>query len=457
MATVVQTRFNTDLNATAVDEADRTRPMTAQETEWKQRINEQLLTVLDLSLIDTIETDKARKEIREIVERLLTEESAPLSRKQRQLIVERIEDEVMGLGPLEPLLADHTISDILVNGFDTIYIERRGKLELTNARFTDNAHLFNTIDRIVSAVGRRIDESSPMVDARLADGSRVNAIIPPLAIDGAMLSIRRFGVELLSMDKLIELGTVTEEIAQVLSAIVRARLNVVVSGGTGSGKTTMLNILSGYIPEDERIVTIEDSAELQLQQHHVVRLETRPPNIETKGEVTSRDLVRNSLRMRPERIIVGEVRGGEALDMLQAMNTGHDGSITTIHANSPRDALGRIENMVSMTGIAFPINALRSQIASAIDIVLQIARLEDGKRKLVSVQEINGMEGDVITMSELFAFQREGIDEDKNVIGKLQATGIIPAFHKDLAQRGIDLPIEVFEPDWSQMEKRNNE
>ena len=457
MATVLNSRFSRASDESAVDEADRTRPLTAQETEWKQRINERLLTVLDLSLIDTIESDKARTEIREIAERLLSEESAPLSRKQRQLIVERIEDEVMGLGPLEPLLADQTISDILVNGFDTIYIERRGKLERTNARFTDHAHLLNTIDRIVSAVGRRIDESSPMVDARLADGSRVNAIIPPLSIDGAMLSIRRFGIELLSMDNMIELDTVTEEVARVLSAIVRARLNVVVSGGTGAGKTTMLNILSSFIPDDERIVTIEDSAELQLQQPHVVRLETRPPNIESRGEVTSRDLVRNSLRMRPERIIVGEVRGGEAFDMLQAMNTGHDGSLTTIHANSPRDALGRIENMVCMTGISFPINALRSQIASAIDIVLQIARLEDGKRKLVSVQEINGMEGDVITMSELFAFQREGMDEDSNVIGKLQATGIIPAFHKGLAHRGIDLPVEAFEPDWSQMGNRRNE
>jgi len=413
-----------------------------------------LLTVLDLSLIDTVDDDKARKEIREIVERLLTEESAPLSRRQRQLIVDRIEDEVLGLGPLEPLLADPTISDILVNGFDTIYIERHGKLERTNARFTDPAHLLNTIDRIVSAVGRRIDESSPMVDARLADGSRVNAIIPPLAIDGAALSIRRFGVDLLSMENLIELGTLTPEVSKVLQAVVKGRLNILVSGGTGSGKTTMLNILSGYIPEDERIVTIEDSAELQLRQPHVVRLETRPPNIESKGEVTARDLVRNSLRMRPERIIVGEVRGGEALDMLQAMNTGHDGSLTTIHANSPRDALGRIENMVFMTGIAFSINALRSQIASAIDIVLQIVRLEDGKRKLVSIQEINGMEGDIITMSELFAFQREGMDENDNVIGHLQATGIIPAFHKGLAQRGIDLPIETFEPDWSQLENK---
>ncbi len=446
-----------NLAAAADDQADRTRALTAQETEWKQRINERLLSVLDLSLIDSVDTDSAREEIRSIVDRLLTEESAPLSRRQRQLIIERIEDEVMGLGPLEPLLADHTISDILVNGYDTVYIERHGKLELTDTRFTDASHLLNTIDRIVSAVGRRIDESSPMVDARLADGSRVNVIIPPLALDGAILSIRRFGVELLTMEKLIELDTVTAEVAEVLSAIVKGRLNVVVSGGTGSGKTTMLNILSGYIPEDERIVTIEDSAELQLQQPHVVRLETRPPNIEGKGEVASRDLVRNSLRMRPERIIVGEVRGGEAFDMLQAMNTGHDGSLTTVHANSPRDALGRIENMVSMTGINFPINALRSQIASAIDIVLQIGRLEDGKRKLVSLQEISGMEGDIITMSELFTFQREGLDENNNVIGRLQATGIVPAFHRDLASRGIDLPIAVFEPDWSQSAGKAND
>jgi pilus assembly protein CpaF len=454
MATVPRSRFDTDADDTTIDEATRMRPLTDQETEWKQRINERLLTVLDLSLIDTVDNDQARKEIREIVERLLTEESAPLSRKQRRLIVTRIEDEVLGLGPLEPLLADATISDILVNGYDTIYVERHGKLERTNARFTDPAHLLNTIDRIVSAVGRRIDESSPIVDARLADGSRVNAIIPPLAIDGAMLSIRRFGVDKLSMENLIEIGTVTEELAQVLKAVVKARLNVLVSGGTGAGKTTMMNILSRDIPHTERIVTIEDAAELQLQQPHVVRLETRPANIEGKGEVTSRDLVRNSLRMRPERVIVGEVRGGEALDMLQAMNTGHDGSLTTIHANTPRDALGRIENMVSMTGISFPINALRTQIASAIDVVLQVARLEDGKRKLVSMQEISGMEGDVITMSELFEFKREGMDGDGNVLGELKATGIIPGFHKQLAHRGIDLPVETFEPDWSEAGKR---
>ena len=446
-----------DFVAAGDDDAERTRPLTEQETEWKQRINERLLSVLDLSLISTVEDESAREEIRGIVDRLLTEESAPLSRRQRQLIIDRIEDEVMGLGPLEPLLADNTISDILVNGYDTVYIERNGKLELTTTRFTDPAHLLNTIDRIVSAVGRRIDESSPMVDARLADGSRVNVIIPPLALDGAILSIRRFGVELLSMDSMMKLGTVTPEVAEVLAAIVKGRLNVVISGSTGAGKTTMLNILSSFIPHDERIVTIEDSAELQLQQPHVVRLETRPPNIEGKGAVTSRDLVRNSLRMRPERIIVGEVRGGEAFDMLQAMNTGHDGSLTTVHANSPRDALARIENMVSMAGINFQLTALRSQIASAIDIVVQIARLEDGKRKLVSLQEISGMEGDVITMSELFKFEREGLDEENNVIGQLRSTGIVPAFHRNLARRGIDLPIEVFEPDWSQMGGKGND
>jgi pilus assembly protein CpaF len=435
MASVTSTKIEQWSNGDGEDQLSRA--LTDQEVEWKQRINQKLLDVLDLSLIETIGEEKAN--------RLISEESAPLSIRQRQAIVTRIEDEVMGLGPLEPLLADKSVSDILVNGFDTIYVERHGKLENTNARFTDHAHLLNTIDRIVSAVGRRVDESSPMVDARLKDGSRVNAIIPPLALDGAMLSIRRFAVELLTMDKLIELGTATPEIAQVVSAIVKGRLNVVVSGGTGAGKTTLLNILSGFIPNDERIVTIEDSAELQLQQPHVVRLETRPANIEGKGEVAARDLVRNALRMRPDRIIVGEVRGGEALDMLQAMNTGHDGSLTTIHANTPRDALGRIENMVSMTGITFPIKALRTQIASAVDVVVQVARLEDGKRRIVSLQEINGMEGEIVTMSELFRFERDGIDEENNVIGSLRPTGIVPAFHKELRSKGIDLPVALFD------------
>lgn len=448
MASVTERAVRPIEESAQPDDTEQVRPLSDSELEWKHRINEKLLTVLDLSLLETIEESKARAEIREIALQLMVAESAPLSVKQRKLVIQRIEDEVMGLGPLEPLLADKSVSDILVNGAKSVYIERRGKLEKTNVTFNDDSHLMNTIDRIVSAVGRRIDESSPMVDARLDDGSRVNAIIPPLAIDGPSVSIRRFAVELLSVDDLISLGTMSAEMAKVLEAIVNARLNVLISGGTGSGKTTSLNILSGFIPHDERVVTIEDSAELQLQQPHVVRLETRPPNIEGRGEVTSRDLVRNSLRMRPERIIVGEVRGAEALDMLQAMNTGHDGSLTTIHANTPRDALGRIENMVSMTGINFPIKALRAQIAAAIDVVIQVSRLEDGSRKLVSIQEINGMEGDIITMSELFTFDRSGVDSDGKVVGQIKATGVVPGFYKNLAARGIDLPIEMFEPDW---------
>jgi pilus assembly protein CpaF len=423
------------------------QPLSAGENECKQQVYQELLKVMDLSLIDSLEEKEARRQIAEICLRLMEDKAIPFSQPSRQRMVRQIEDEIMGLGPLEPLLADPTISDILVNGYDTVYVERRGRLERCDIRFNSNAHLLNTLDRIVSSVGRHIDESSPMVDARLKDGSRVNAIIPPLALDGPQVSIRRFMVELLDMQSLIELGSVDERVAPVLEGIVKARLNILISGGTGSGKTTLLNILSGYIPHDERIVTIEDSAELQLQQPHVVRLETRPPNIEGKGEVTQRDLVRNSLRMRPDRIVLGEVRGGETLDMLQAMNTGHDGSLTTIHANSARDALGRIENMVSMTGISFPVKALRSQIASAIDVVLQIERLEDGRRKLVSIQEINGMEGDMITMSELFCYQRRGHDKDGKVLGDFQATGVVPGFYQRLVQRGIELPLSLFEPD----------
>jgi pilus assembly protein CpaF len=426
------------------DLQDRMRPLTPAEKECKELVYQRLLKVMDLSLISSLPEREARSQIRGICERLINEEQAPLGLASRQTIIKRVEDEVLGLGPLEPLLCDKSVSDILVNGPGQVYVERRGRLELTDVRFNNDAHLINIIDRIVSAVGRRIDESSPMVDARLKDGSRVNAIIPPLALDGPSLSIRRFAVELLSMDDLIRLGTLTKEVAQVLSAIVRGRLNVLISGGTGAGKTTLLNLLSGFIPETERIVTIEDSAELQLQQPHVVRLETRPPNIEGRGAVSQRDLVRNSLRMRPDRIVIGEVRGAEALDMLQAMNTGHDGSLTTIHANTPRDALARVENMVSMSGVTIPPKALRAQITSALDLIIQVERQEDGRRRVVSVQETNGMEGDIITTSELFKFERRGLDKDRNVMGELVSTGIVPGFERRLRERGIDLPVELF-------------
>jgi len=418
------------------------------DADWRERTYQQLLKVMDLSLLDSLEPAEAGWQIREICQRLLDEHAAPVSAAGRQLIIKQITDEVLGLGPLEPLLADATVSDILVNGHASVYVERHGKLQRTDVRFRDDQHLLNIIDRIVSSLGRRIDESSPLVDARLKDGSRVNAIIPPLAIDGPSLSIRRFAVDLLNADALVQMGTLTPAIALVLKAIVRGRMNVLVSGGTGTGKTTMLNVLSSFIPHDERIVTIEDSAELQLQQPHVVRLETRPANIEGRGEVNQRELVRNSLRMRPDRIVIGEVRGPEALDMLAAMNTGHDGSLTTIHANSPRDALGRVENMVAMSGATFPIKALRQQIASAIDVVIQLERQEDGKRRLVSVQEINGMEGEIITMTEIFTFERRGIGEHGEVLGEYRATGMVPGLRDVLAKRGIELPLELFRPDW---------
>ncbi len=417
------------------------------EKEWKEKIYRKLLKVMDLSLIDSLDDAEARRQIEDICHRLMTDQAVPLNLEGRKRVAKMIEDEVMGLGPLEPLLADEVVSDILVNGPDTVYVEKLGKLILTDVRFNSNEHLMNIIDRIVSRVGRRVDESSPMVDARLQDGSRVNAIISPLTLDGPMMSIRRFSIKLLQMEDLIEMGTLTWPIAEVLKGIINARLNVLISGGTGTGKTTTLNILSTFISDDERIITIEDSAELQLRQPHVVRLETRPPNIEGKGAIDQRELVRNSLRMRPDRIVLGEVRGGEAFDMLQAMNTGHDGSLTTVHANTPRDALSRIENMVAITGINIPPKALRAQIASAIDVVLQIERQEDGRRRLVSVQEINGMEGDIITMSELFNFQRERIDDEGNVIGSFRATGIIPEFYSQIAKRGIELPINIFDPD----------
>ena len=417
------------------------------EAQWKQLVLPRVLGTLDLSMIAVIDEKRARVQIRDVANRLINEEAAPLSVIQRRHVVRQIEDEVMGLGPLEPLLADPSVSDILVNGPNNIYVERSGKLQRTAVRFNDDAHLLNIIDRIVSKVGRRIDESTPMVDARLKDGSRVNAIIPPLAIDGPVLSIRRFRKDALNIDDLVRYGSLNPALVGLLRAIVMARLNVMISGGTGSGKTTLLNAMSAFIPERERIVTIEDSAELQLQQPHVVRLETRQVNVEGRGQITQRDLVRNSLRMRPDRIVVGEVRGGEALDMLQAMNTGHDGSLTTIHANSSRDALSRVETMVAMTGITFPISALRNQIASAIDVIIHMERQEDGCRRIISVQEISGMEANTIVMSEIFKFSRSGVDEKGNVIGKFSATGIVPEFYDRIRKRGIELPISEFSKD----------
>nr|WP_317623072.1 CpaF family protein [Thiohalomonas denitrificans] len=417
------------------------------EEKWKRHINEKLLTVLDLSLLSGLGEAEARRQIREVSREVIEAEAIPLSVTARQRIVRQIEDEILGLGPLEPILADPTVSDILVNGAHSIYVERYGKLEQTDARFHDDAHLMNIIDRIVSRVGRRIDESSPMVDARLTDGSRVNVVIPPLAIDGPTLSIRRFPAERLDAGMLVELGAMSTTIRQLFDGVVRGRLNVLISGGTGSGKTTLLNVMSGSIPSDERIVTIEDSAELQLQQPHVVRLETRPPNIEGRGEVAQRDLVRNALRMRPDRIVVGEVRGSEALDMLQAMNTGHDGSMTTIHANTPRDALTRIESMVAMAGVNIPPRALRAQIASAVDFVIQLERQQDGGRRVVGVQEITGMEGEIITMSEIFSFRRRGLDEEGRVKGEFVASGVVPQFHERLVQHGIDMGLDLYEPE----------
>lgn len=408
--------------------------------ELKARLHRSIITRLDLTKLNTLAPDRVRSEVSRLVEELLITEGAALSIIERDRLVSEVHNELFGLGPLEPLLADPTISDILVNTYANIYIERRGKLEKTAISFKDDEHLMRVIERIVSTVGRRIDEAQPMVDARLSDGSRVNAIIPPLAIDGPVLSIRRFGTDPLKMTALIENGSLTKEIAMLFQMCVKARLNIIISGGTGAGKTTLLNALSAYIPSDERIVTIEDSAELQLQQPHVVRLETRPLNIEGRGEITQRDLVRNALRMRPDRIVVGEVRGGEAIDMLQAMNTGHDGSLTTIHANSPRDTLGRLETMIQMTGMRLSDKAMRQQIASAIDLVIQIARLSDGTRRITSISEITGMEGETTAMQEIFHFERTGIDSMGKVLGRFRTTGIRPRFAERLKQYGMQLP-----------------
>ena len=413
--------------------------------EMKSRLHRALINRMDLTKLGTLAPDQVHAEVSRLAEGVLVSEAMPLSAADRERLIDEVQHELFGLGPLEPLLQDPTISDILVNSPDRIYIERRGKIEATNVNFKDDEHLMRVIERIVSSVGRRIDESSPMVDARLKDGSRVNAIIPPLSIDGPVLSIRRFGAEPLRINALIENHALTKDIAEMLEMCVRARLNVVISGGTGAGKTTLLNALSAYIPENERIVTIEDSAELQLQQPHVVRLETRPPNIEGRGEVTQRDLVRNALRMRPDRIVIGEVRGGESIDMLQAMNTGHDGSLTTVHANTPRDALSRLETMIQMTGMRLSDRAMRQQIASAINLVIQVARLTDGTRRITSISEITGMEGDTITMQEVFIFERRGVDKDGKVLGRFRPTGVRPRFAERLKIYGMQLPRSFFE------------
>jgi pilus assembly protein CpaF len=414
--------------------------------ELKTRVHRQLIERLDLGKLAMLPGDVVQQQIRRIVEDMLVDDETPLSRAEREQLVVEVQHETFGLGPIEPLMQDPTVSDILVNGPHEVYVERRGKLQKTGAIFRDDAHLLQVIERIVSAVGRRVDESSPMVDARLKDGSRVNAIIPPLALDGPVLSIRRFAVDPFRMQDLLGFGTLTEQLSEVLRAAVQARLNILVSGGTGAGKTTMLNILSNYIPASERIVTIEDSAELQLQQDHVVRLETRPANVEGVGAVAARDLVRNALRMRPDRIVVGEVRGGEVLDMLQAMNTGHDGSMSTVHANSTRDALSRIETMTLMSGLALPMRAMRDYIASALDLVIQLARLSDGTRKLVRVTEVVGMEEDVITTQDIFVFEQQGLDKDGRVRGFHRATGVRPRFSERLERAGVDLARDLFDP-----------
>jgi pilus assembly protein CpaF len=410
----------------------------------KNAIHRKLIQKLNLDRLTEINREDVRREVGVILETLVVGESTPMNLQERERLAQEVLDEVFGLGPLEPLLADPTVSDILVNSYKRVYVERRGILEATGIQFRDDVHLMAIIDRIVSAIGRRVDESSPMVDARLADGSRVNAIIPPLAVDGPCLSIRRFGKDPLVAEDLLNNRSLTAPMLELLSGCVKARLNILISGGTGAGKTTLLNVLSSSISNRERIVTVEDAAELQLKQEHVVRLETRPPNIEGKGAVQQRQLVINSLRMRPDRIIVGEVRGEEALDMLQAMNTGHDGSLTTIHANTPRDALARLETMVAMSNLGIPDSAIRRQISSAIDLVIQVSRLSDGTRKVITVAEITGMEGDVISMQDIFIFRKRGVRETGEVLGDFVATGIRPKFAERLLVSGIQFPISMF-------------
>ena len=416
-------------------------------TDLKVELHQRLLDVINLQALDKMSRQQIEAEVGDIVYEELSKQNQALNNTERKALVSDVLDELLGLGPIEPLLKDPTVTDILINGYSQVFVERYGVLEHTNVRFKDERHLLRIIQKIVSAVGRRIDESAPMVDARLADGSRVNAIVQPLALDGASMSIRKFARVPISMDRLVEIGSIPAQVAEVLKAVVKARRNVLISGGTGSGKTTMLNAMSAFVDNRERIVTIEDSAELQLQQEHVVRLETRPPNIEGRGEITQRDLVKNALRMRPDRIIVGEVRAGEAFDMLQAMNTGHDGSMTTVHANTARDALSRVEQMIGMSGIDIPARSARAQIASAINVVIQIGRLSDGRRKLLSLSELTGMEGEVVTMQEIFRFRQTGLSPEGQVLGKFEATGIRPKFIEQVMAHGVTLSADLFRPD----------
>jgi len=413
----------------------------------KVKLHQKLLTRIDLKSIESLTAVQLRNELGVLLVSLIEEDALPLNDQERARLVTDLKNEIMGLGPLEPLLADPTISEIMVNGYQNVYVEKSGCIQITNIRFNDDAHLMKIIDKIVSRVGRRIDESCPMADARLPDGARVNAIIPPLALDGPVLTIRRFSVVPLQMYDLIQKNTLTPAMAELLSALVKVKCNIIISGGTGTGKTTLLNILSDFIPTYERIVTIEDTAELQLQQDHVIRLETRPPNIEGKGEITMRALVKNSLRMRPDRIVMGEVRSAEVIDMLQAMNTGHEGSLTTIHANTPRDALGRLENLVGMGGISLPSKALRQLISSSVHFIVQATRMNDGSRKITSIQEIIGMEGDIITTQEIFSYKRTGTNPDGAVQGVFRATGVRPRVFEKIRAYGISLSDGIFDPD----------